>query len=282
MYDDTRTATEHFFDELLRTTALTSAAHKTVAPILGDKWLSENTETMRNLGLYANTLSDVKYEVVSVSYILQANCLLTPGEPFFGDPDISTLKLVIRTGALPVHGQKFSMTISPSSGFYGRAELRIVAPSNDVYTPILFPITRPEPLDSVRKVEKDAEQENIREVLAFLSPMFPANAGPFTLVFKELLKDSMLPLREGREDNLWISSMPRAAGMVKQMDLVLILPKSFGEVAMFSHKDSLNKGNLAEVKDYDDLVPQGFHSRVWRCTNGNPSGPFAASLLTVK
>ncbi len=283
MYDETRRSTEHFFEEFLKTaSAQGTAAPNPVAPILGDKWLSENAETMRNLGTYANTLSNVKYDVKSVSYIIQANCLLKPGELFFGNPDVSTLKLVIRTAAEPVHGQKFSMTISPNSGFYGRADLRIVSPSEQVYTPILFPITRQEPLETARKVEKEAAQESIREVLAFFSPMFPANAGPFTLVFTELLKDVMNLLREGREDSLWISEMVRAAGTVEQMDLVLILPKSFGRIAMFPHKDSLNKGVLADARDYDDIVPQGFDVKVWRCSKGNPREPFAVSVLKVK
>jgi predicted acylesterase/phospholipase RssA len=280
MYDATRLLTEKFFEDFLKSTT-----KKSVAPLRGDPWVSQNPETMRNIGsLYAETFGNVKYKVKKASYVVQANCLLKDGEPFFDTPDVATFRLVINSTKEPVHAQKFSMTVSPDSSFGGQAELHVSGPAHlgHDFKPVLFPATRPEHLSVVQGLEKNVTVQNIREVVAFFSPFLPPNEGPFSLVFKELLKGSMAPLRDEGVDSLWITRLPRADGPIDQMDLVLLVPESFGTVSMLRHEESKNDGarlNGADLEEYLQMAPAGFRPYAWTARNVDASGSFAVKVL---
>ena len=280
VYEATRALTEKFFDNFLKSTT-----KKSSAPILGDPWQGQNPQTMRNLGaLYAETFGKVKYKVQKVTFTVLANCLLKEGEPFFDQPDVSRFRIDIRTTDEPVHAQKFSMTVSPNSSFVGQAEIQVSVPDHVKYElkPWLFPATSPDQLGAVKKLDQDATAQNIREVVAFFSPFLPANDGPFGLAFKELLKDSMAPLRDKGVDSLWIADFPRANGLVEQVDLVLLVPISFGAVSMVRHQESKNDGfplNGPELQEYRDSAPVGFRPYAWRGRGVDRSAPFAVKYL---
>jgi len=278
IYNSTQLQASMYFRDFLK-----AKGEKNVAPVRGDMWVSQNPDTMRKLWhLYSSTFGKIKYDVELASYTVQANSLIAPGHPAAGKPDEVTYKLVFRTGDEPVHAQKFSHMISPQSNFLGLAELRVFGPaeSGAEYVPTLLPVSREEIPKGVQALEEKAEKENVRELVAFFSPPLPARSGPFTLIFKELLQDSMVPLKKGH-DRLWITALPRALGKVKQMDLVLLVPESFGPVHMTGDEGAKNLGaqvSGSKLEEYRERAPRGFGALAWTCGEADPTYPFSVNL----
>jgi predicted acylesterase/phospholipase RssA len=277
MYDATRSQATLYFQDFLKTRG------NNVAPVKGDLWVNQNPDTMRKLWfLYSSTFGKVKYDIERAVYVVQANCLVRPGEPLEGTPDEATYKLTFHTSDEAIHAQKFSHMISPQSDFLGLAELRVFGPPGQdaEFVPTLLPVLRPEVPEIVQALEQQVGKSNVRELVSFFAPPLPPHSGPFTLVFKEFLKNSVAPLKAGH-DRLWITPLPRAAGLIKRMDLVLLAPEGFGPVHMVADAGVKNAGIPLigrGLDEYKEIAPPGFHPVAWTCPNADPTQPFSVSI----
>ena len=199
------------------------------APAAPDLWESQNIETMRRIGdVYVKQHESSKYHVVRASFIVTAHCLLKTHEPMQG-PDLVQYQVVFETLDDPVYCQSMSLNIAEGSKSRGMATVRIVGPDPGIpITPTLIPMTKPN--KNISALGIDPEKVTIRQLVVFFDPVLPARTGPYTLTLEEWVDNAMSPLQNKGEDNLFIERHIRASGTIDRTDLVLNVPKSFGEV----------------------------------------------------
>lgn len=280
MYDVTLRETELFFNNFME------VAGKNTAAVRGDLWANQNAATMQKLwSLYADVFGKPKFKIDSATYVVQANCLAEEGEPYYGSPDEATFTLVIHTGKEVIHAHKVTHIVSAGSSFLGQAVLSISGPPgvDKEIKPVLLPIASGQgDIGVLRELEESTAKHTIHELIAFFSPPLPANSGPFTLTFKEFLRNSAAPLKEG-EDRLWLSKFGRADGLIASMHLVMLVPKSFGPVHVTAFSEKVK--NIGEpikrqqLEHYDRIGPPNFHAVGWRCTDADPDENFAMRIV---
>lgn len=281
-YNSTKKQVQIFLQQLLDSVA------KKAVRIQGDLWANQNPETMRKLNvLYSTVFEKAKYKVRRAAYVVQANCLTSEGEFLFGEPDVVTYTLEFETIQEAIHAHRLSHTISSTSRFLGQAELYLWSPSElgTEHNSLLFPVANePRKIQDIQALDKNVTEHQVRQAVVFFSPPLPANSGPFTLMFKEQLQDSMLRLKTEGEDKLWITELLRAEGAVDVMDLVILVPKSFGGILLTDPVGQADKNvgkalTAKELQPYYEKMPPGFVALGWRCLNAQPTAPFEVRIL---
>lgn len=255
-YDLVRMRAEDFFQDILTV----SQGDKDL--LVGDPWRHGNPESMAKLSaVYKAQHEEIKLEYVSNVLIVQANCLLNPGDPRYSQPDLIKHVLTFRPAGMPVYCHKFGLS-SGTGVFLGRASWSVREKYGNERATIMLPIL-------------DPELPRKREVLLFFDPILRENDpnAPFTITFQDLVQGSMLDLKEERESTLGLTAT-RAAGESGRIDLVLLIPQSFPRPSMTASrlKDGspgpqgrpMSQGDLANA-NID--VPPGFVPLGWTGTS---------------
>jgi predicted acylesterase/phospholipase RssA len=201
----------------------------------------EPTKLMSTLGeVYQKQHESSRLQYNFCSLVLQANSLADNETE-----DFITYRMEFHTLEEPIYCHAVFLSEIEDPIIFGRSELTVLDPDGMPVEMLKIPIHyEDEPHD--------------RLLLFFLPPLEP-HTGPYTMEVKDIIQDAVRPLRETGRDRLVFAPL-RAAGDIKQIDLVLLWPAASGKADMVPH-NGLGKGHdmsRADLMRYNTQV--GFNA----------------------
>jgi NTE family protein len=203
--------------------------------------------------IYARQHEGRPFKYYRLSLVVQANCLLEPGEVGSTLPDSVLNKLQFAPDSEPIFCHRLGVD-SPSANqdnFMNDPSWSIVDRHGLAVNAI------PLPISSITKGK--------REFLLFFSPPLQAEVDtgmPYTLRVYDWVKDAMGPLKENGVDELVVRGH-RAFSPVPRVDLVLFLPSTY-DADFVAHAKSDAPGRLMTPEELIDYAPPaGFRVLGW-------------------
>lgn len=225
--------------------------------IVGNPWSVQSPSTMQTLAY----VYDRQHQSTSIIYklirmVVKANSLASLSEP-----DEIVSEIVIQADKRPVYCHKISLMNSPGSEYLGRASWEVSSSDKQQVKAIDVPI---------------GSESEYNQMLLFFDPVLEPGPKNYRLKLTEYEADSMKPLREGRDDELFVR-VARSARRIERIELVLMVPKSFGEVEM---RLSSRVGRVADGEPMTAGLPtaKGFHSLGWCASKLSQAGLFGVDV----
>jgi predicted acylesterase/phospholipase RssA len=222
--------------------------------VVPETWESAGATIMENLHkVYTSQHEPSKLRYKLGRFIVHANCLVTDEASYLykSAPDHIEYFFTFETTDDNIYCHAIGLSeANHDVSLWGRTEFEAV--NNGTGTPI--------ELVSLPMNKTPAQKE--KSLLLYFLPHLPSNSGPYTLKCTELVLDLMKPLLEKNEDFLSINPL-RAAGNIERLEIILCLPKEFGEVHMTCNitdqkSRPMNAGELSLV-----TILNGFKAIGW-------------------
>jgi predicted acylesterase/phospholipase RssA len=224
-------------------------------------------ELMQGLGnVYYKQHSKRKVQYTEASYVITANSFL--GDDPMKLKDITVIEARMHTLDEPVFCLGFAVTRPPGSQFSGMMEYRFWDSADQPLNVICLPMLKP------------GEQPEHRRICVFFDPPLPPKSGPYRI---QLVDEplNILPMLRRGEFNKVGFMIPRAKEPYT-INLVVHLPKEFGEPLMQRPDESPDGRPMTKTELKPFITPKGFCTVGWTGANLSPEMVFGVNLKLNK
>jgi len=245
-YENVRSATKMDLEEYLADRLKSSGS------VPSDAWSTQNPAMLMNLGgINKFHEKTAKFHYYHASLTVQANCMAAQGEPGFGEPDLIEYSVMFEPIEDPILFH--SIAINSTAKF--------VHQNRTVYTVL---DGKDQKIPTIALPSQDRENPSERNLILFFDSPLRKGNGPFKLRFADTAQGLMDDLPAKCRDFLELFPR-RAAGLVNQIDLVLIYPQRYSSVRMIPvagqrSGQQMTDGQLHQGKYY---APPGFKVLGW-------------------
>ena len=232
---------------------------KTLHHVAEDPWNEPNAtlkELMLNLGrIYERQHDPIKFRYLKCDFVVDANCLLEEGEPFYGSPDGLFYELTCQPAVEPLYAVSIGLSQPTGVQHLGKTSFRLFD-SHYNELPVEYV-----PVFSTKYPES-------REVVLFFTPPLLPGSGPYILRLRDQAMNLMGPLREKKADEL--SYFPRrSVDSIDRINLVLHVPERLrNSISVVPPANGLGRRMTdPELANYRPPPPGGFTSFGWTGEN---------------
>ena len=211
---------------------------------IGDPWADENLQNLLTLGEMYNAQhksSLLRYRNQKIE--VTANSLMNQKQP-----DIVEYWLEFETLEDPLYCHPIAATSAQHKTFINKSSWHLQDKDGKEVKILHMPM-------------KDPMNPKSRELLLFFKPVLLANSGPYKLIVKDTVQDAVQPLREKRQDELFIVPR-RARGLVDKMEFVIHIPSEFDK-AKLVNKPGEDWGQEVDGGPLTNNQPPGFRTLAW-------------------
>lgn len=244
----------------------------------GDHWAKEYTSLMKHIWLmYTTQHATQPIQYVTGRLIVTARSL-NGGN--FADELESTF-LFHTSERLFCHAIKLSH--GPSPNHLEETEIRVSQGDTMLRTLIM-------PMDSTSGGEVVAGSVDLNPrdlLLCFVPPLEPGESAPYSIQYKDVVRDVLQPLLTRHRDELYVRIM-RSETPMPRIDLVLHVPSTCRGVRMVPKSESSTfpvpgrRMNDSELNRYIQSAPPGFRTLGWIGNNVPSSKYFGVDLFDDK
>jgi predicted acylesterase/phospholipase RssA len=251
-YTNIKYQTKDFFNNFI---ASKQHAKNTIA---GDPWATQNIATMQQVGkIYDAQFKRNKWAYERCALTVLARDLLNEGEDGYGQPSLVHYCATFTAADQPIHCRRINVSKARHDSGLERTS---------------WSVTRRDSAESIISyaLPMISHQDGGlpgRELLVFFDPVLPANSGPYTMDFQDLIDGFLSGLKDTGRDDLIFFPGP-CAGPIKAIDLVLWLPKSFPAMNWISKDGRGRKMTTGELANYS--APPYFRAEGWCGTDLEP------------
>ena len=258
-YDRVSSLASDFFNSLI------DAQNKRTQTITREAWEEQNTLMMSTLGeVYKKQHEKSRLRYKHCSLVLEANSLE-------GDETVSdyiSYRLKFETLDDPIYCHAVSLSETENHATFGQSDFYVLDPNGVKIDMRKVPIRDPE------------FSSEPRLLLFFLPPLKP-KSGTYTMVVRDVIKDAVKPLREGRQDELVFAPL-RASGIIDQIDLVLLWPKARGTAVMMPKQGEAAGRAMSSLELTNYPTPARFNAVGWTGQSLDSRQEFGVNLLFTK
>jgi predicted acylesterase/phospholipase RssA len=242
---------EEFFEEFVK------LQRKLLHHVAEDPWNEPNAtlkELMQNLGrIYERQHDPIKFKYLKCDFVVDANCLLEEGEPFYGSPDGLFYELTFQPAVEPLYGVSVGLSQHRGIKHLGKTSFKLFDAHYNELPVEHVPIFNP-------------KEPASREVLLFFTPPLLPGSGPYILRLRDQALNLMGPLREKKADEL--AYFPRrSVDSIDQINLVMHVPERLrNSISVVPPSNGLGR-RMTDPELANYRPPGGFTSFGWTGQN---------------
>jgi predicted acylesterase/phospholipase RssA len=263
-YKEVKKSARTFFDHFIaqqRRLSITSVANR---------WNTSDAgylETMRHLGeVFGVRLDHTPLQYERCSLEVFANCLFEPGEPHHSEADELRFVQKFRVLNSPAGCHRIGLHDLQKATFRTVERIVVVGPDN---VGVRFRAVPALPSDGSKT----------RQLLLLFEEDLPANSGPYTVSYRQLISNYAWRLAEEKNDEFWFG-LSRSAGPIPEIDIVVHLPVRLDTVILSPYARS--PGGEMRPNDKMPYEVGGEYKTVgWRGANVSPGQKFGCAVSLV-